>query len=257
MAVNKKYFRNSEAKIEYTETGSGRPVLFLHGGGIRAKTYNKFLGLLSQKYQVIAPDLPCFGGSSVPTRIWSLKDYAFFFDDFIKHLKERQDIKRIAVVGHSWGGGVALNLAVVNPNITSLIVVNAAGVKPDYCRFKFFYYIGFKRTFITFFKYRALFLTLRIIKDFFINIFKRIFKLRLIYKIINSCIYHDYEGFDQISANTLILWGEKDELFFKESARTLGRQIPDSQLVFLEGNHDWCLKHYNMFLKQIDNFIGP
>jgi pimeloyl-ACP methyl ester carboxylesterase len=255
MNIHKEFYQNSEARIRYTESGSGKPMLFLHGGGIRAKTYKRFLKLLSLKYHVIAPDLPCFGNSSVPTKIWSLRDYARFFDGFIKHMEVSQNISEIAVIGHSWGAGVALNLAVINQNISHLIVVNPAGVKPKYSLLKFYYYFALKRLFFTLLKYRALCLTFCMMKDFLINVSKKIFKSYTILKIVKNCIYKDYKGFDQISAKTLILWGEKDELFFKDSAELLHKLISDSQLVFLEGNHDWCLINPEEFFHQTDNFI--
>ncbi|MBD3329290.1 hypothetical protein GF357_02240 [Candidatus Dojkabacteria bacterium] len=66
-------FETDNIQIKYTSMGKGKPLLFLHGGGVRALTYKKNLELLSQRYHVIAPDIPGFGKSSVPEELWNFE----------------------------------------------------------------------------------------------------------------------------------------------------------------------------------------
>jgi len=60
--------------------------LLLHGGGVCASTYTKNIELLAKKYQVIAPDIPCFGESSVPSEVWGFEEFANLFSHFIDDL---------------------------------------------------------------------------------------------------------------------------------------------------------------------------
>ena len=46
MQYEEKYFENEHGKLRYFQAGSGKAILFLHGGGVKAQTYKKFLDLL-------------------------------------------------------------------------------------------------------------------------------------------------------------------------------------------------------------------
>src|SRR3989338_3441985 len=113
MDFQEKIFQYNKISIKYFQKGAGQVILFLHGGGVRALTCLKILNPLSENYNVIAPDIPCFGESSVPDEIWGLEEYADFFDKFIDFL----GINDIIVIGHSLGGGIALNLATKNRSV--------------------------------------------------------------------------------------------------------------------------------------------
>jgi len=133
MDYKEKFFEVDGIRSNYITIGKGTPLLFLHGGGVSALTYKKNYELLSEKYQVIAPDIPCFGKSSVPNELWNLKDFANFFSKFVDSLR----FDKIILVGHSFGGGIALNLAPKNKKISKLILVDSAGLSPDYFPLKF------------------------------------------------------------------------------------------------------------------------
>jgi len=71
-------------ELIYYESGSGKSLLFLHGGRLRALTFKKTINELSKNYHVIVPDIPGYGGSSTPKEPWSFKNYAEFFISFIE-----------------------------------------------------------------------------------------------------------------------------------------------------------------------------
>ncbi len=111
--------------IEVLRWGSGTPLLFLHGAG-GLKGWAPFLEELSQKFDVIAPSHPGFGRSDTPDWLDNLPDLAFFYCDFLEQL----DLKDIHLVGHSMGGWLSAELAVMGTGrFQTLTVVSAAGLR--------------------------------------------------------------------------------------------------------------------------------
>ena len=126
----KKIFEKNGLKMVYYTAGQGRPVVFLHGGGGSALTYDNILLKLAQKYLVIAPDIPCFGDSDVPEAVWDLDDYGDYFKTFF----EKLDLDDVVVIGHSFGGGVSLAVANQNLRVSKMVLVDSIGYPPD-CSF--------------------------------------------------------------------------------------------------------------------------
>ena len=62
--------------LEYSRDKK-KTILFIHGFGVRARTYKATLKALAEKYHVIAPDVPGFGNSMLPE--WRTKDYIEYF----------------------------------------------------------------------------------------------------------------------------------------------------------------------------------
>jgi pimeloyl-ACP methyl ester carboxylesterase len=85
------------------ETGKGRPVLFLHGGGTEAATYTHLISELAKKFHVYAPDIPFFGKSGTPETALSFEDYGRLFTNML----EKLDLNNVIVLGYSFGGGIA------------------------------------------------------------------------------------------------------------------------------------------------------
>lgn len=95
-------------RLAYQDTGSGRPLLLLHGFGASTYTWRRLVPLLDDHYRVIAVDMKGFGQSDKPLdERYSLRDQAEVIATFIR----RMDLKRLTLIGHSFGGGVALLLA--------------------------------------------------------------------------------------------------------------------------------------------------
>lgn len=107
--------------------GDGDPLVFLHGWGLSPRAYTKpLLGLCAAGLQVIAPALPGFGGSAaLPLCSRGLDGYARALAELLEALPLRVPA---FVVGHSFGGGVALRLARQRPDLLrSLTLVNTIG----------------------------------------------------------------------------------------------------------------------------------
>ncbi|KKS89241.1 MAG: alpha/beta hydrolase [Microgenomates group bacterium GW2011_GWC1_43_11] len=75
-------------------------------------------------YSVYALDLPGFGGSSAPKTPFTISDYA----DIVSGFMEKMKIKKTILVGHSFGGRIAIKLASAKPELVSkLVLVDSAG----------------------------------------------------------------------------------------------------------------------------------
>tara|TARA_Y100000031_G_C8248815_1_gene399484 strand:+ start:3172 stop:4158 length:987 start_codon:yes stop_codon:yes gene_type:complete len=103
--------------------GDGPPVVALHGLASSAHWYDLVSPLLRHTYRVIAPDQR---GHGQTTQAPDGYDWASLSLDVIG-LMDSLDIERFAVLGHSWGGNVAINLAAKHPDRISALVMIDGG----------------------------------------------------------------------------------------------------------------------------------
>lgn len=114
-------------RIHFTVTGSGPPLLLLHGFAATGDYFASITPYLSDRYTLIAPDRPGFGFSDrAATADYSHEAQASLFLDFL----DRLGIERAAVIGHSMGAAVALRMAALRPERIPALVL-AAGPGRD------------------------------------------------------------------------------------------------------------------------------
>jgi pimeloyl-ACP methyl ester carboxylesterase len=95
-------------KLYYSEEGNGPPILLIHGFGASTYTWRHVAPELAQTHRVIAVDLKGFGQSEKPfDGRYSVFDQA----ELLAQLIVDKDLRNLTLVGHSFGGGVALLLA--------------------------------------------------------------------------------------------------------------------------------------------------
>jgi pimeloyl-ACP methyl ester carboxylesterase len=112
----------------YRIAGTGPAILLIHGIGDNSTTWSSVQSTLAQRFTVIAPDLLGHGKSDKPRADYSVAAYANGMRDLLSVL----DIERVTVVGHSLGGGVAMQFAYQFPQLVDrLILVGAGGVTKD------------------------------------------------------------------------------------------------------------------------------
>jgi pimeloyl-ACP methyl ester carboxylesterase len=120
-------------RLHYKETGSGDPVLLLHGLGASSYAWRYVTPELAKKHRVIALDLKGFGQSDKPKDDkYSLFDQAELVDKFI----QKHKLKNLTLVGHSFGGGIALALAVKDqkrrrPRLKKLVLIDSISYKQE------------------------------------------------------------------------------------------------------------------------------
>jgi len=90
----------------YYETGKGFPVVFIHGFCESSSIWKSLSDTLSDKFNIICPDLPGFGHSQLPTNDFSLQDIG---DHLVSWLKKK-GIRQCIVIGHSLGGYITLEI---------------------------------------------------------------------------------------------------------------------------------------------------
>jgi pimeloyl-ACP methyl ester carboxylesterase len=107
----------------YVKTGSGPALLLLHGLGCDHTTWEPVINGLATRFTVIAPDLLGHGQSAKPRADYSVGGYANGMRDLLTVL----NIDKVTVVGHSLGGGVAMQFAYQFPERTERMVLVAPG----------------------------------------------------------------------------------------------------------------------------------
>jgi pimeloyl-ACP methyl ester carboxylesterase len=111
----------------YGVIGHGLPVLFLHGWALGHHSYRSVVGrIAAQGCQVHAPALPGSSGTAdLPSREVNLEGYARWAHRFLDAVHVHEPV---VVMGHSFGGGVAIRLAYDYPDVVrSLVLVNSIG----------------------------------------------------------------------------------------------------------------------------------
>ncbi len=114
--------------IAYTIAGSGEPLLLVHGLGGSRHTWRHVVDALAVTHTVIAPDLPGHGDSGPPAGDYSLGAHASALRDLLVALGH----PAATVMGHSLGGGVAMQFAYQFPDrISRLVLVSSGGLGPE------------------------------------------------------------------------------------------------------------------------------
>ena len=103
--------------------GEGPPLLLIHGIGDSSRTWEEVIPTLARQHLVIAPDLLGHGQSAKPRADYSVAAYANGMRDLLSAL----EIDRVTLVGHSLGGGVAMQFAYQFPERTERMVLVATG----------------------------------------------------------------------------------------------------------------------------------
>lgn len=113
-------FKNTQ--ISYTETGTGKPIIFLHGFLENKTMWIDFLPVLSKNNQIITVDLLGHGHSDCLGYIHTMETQAEMIFALMNELK----IKKASFVGHSMGGYIALAFTEMYPKmITRLVLLNS------------------------------------------------------------------------------------------------------------------------------------
>jgi len=232
-------------------------ILILHGWGSCAKNWSQVKELLeNQGCKGYVPDLPGFGKNPPPEKAWSIGDYV----EWVREFCEKQGLSQVFLVGHSFGGRIAVKFTIKYPEeLRKLILCAPSGITPR------------RKTKIFLFSILA-------------KIGNAIFSLPLLKKIqplVRKVIYfiireHDYylapgimketlkkvvkedlkPYLDQIKTSTLIIWGEKDTWLPVSDAYILKKEIKNSTLEIIPNvDHGINLEAPEILAEKILNFL--
>jgi pimeloyl-ACP methyl ester carboxylesterase len=117
-------------RVAYRDEGdpAAEPLLLIHGVAGSSLAWEPLIGQLSARYRVIAPDLLGHGASDKPRTDYSLGAFAVLLRDLLEML----DVPSATLVGHSLGGGVALQLVYQHrQHCRRLVLINSGGLGTD------------------------------------------------------------------------------------------------------------------------------
>ena len=112
----------NDARIFYKLSGNGTPIILIHGFTFDSRCWDYQIPALGKKYQVICYDLRGFGQSSLP-----VLDQPYSHTQDLISLMDYLGIDKAVLLGHSYGGRIALECVLINPErVIGLILPEAA-----------------------------------------------------------------------------------------------------------------------------------
>ena len=112
-SVDESIHRRKLGPTSYLETGSGRPILLVHGLHATASYWTGVAEALGQRFRVIAPDLLGFGESDSPSADGYMEEQAHA----LFHLLRGLQVDRLHVGAHDFGGPVVMTLMRLHPGL--------------------------------------------------------------------------------------------------------------------------------------------
>ena len=238
----------NDVTVNYKIYGNknGKSVVFLHGWGQNIEMMEPLSDGFKESYNLVILDLPGFGKSSEPTYPWTVYDYV----DFLHTFFNRYNIKKPIMVGHSFGGKLALLYA--SKYEVDKLVVLASPFKKEITKLS---------------------LKTKILKQLKkINIFgqlenyvkKHVGSLdyrnaspimrQVLTQHVNTDITADIKN---INCPTLIIWGTNDEAVPYQRAHELENLIVDAGVVTYEGcTHYAYLERLNQTINVLKIFFN-
>lgn len=110
-------------RIAFRRAGSGPPILLIHGITNSCLSWEPAMDLLAREHDVIAPDLPGHGESDRQRGDHSLGAHACMMRDLLHVL----EVDRATVVGHSLGGGIAMQFSYQFPEMVERLGLVSSG----------------------------------------------------------------------------------------------------------------------------------
>ena len=110
-------------RVTYRTAGRGPVLLLLHGVTNSSQTWARAAPLLSERFTLIAPDLLGHGKSATPRGDYSLGAHASGVRDLLTALGH----EHVTVIGHSFGGGIAMQFAYQFPERCERLVLVSSG----------------------------------------------------------------------------------------------------------------------------------
>jgi pimeloyl-ACP methyl ester carboxylesterase len=245
-----------DIEVSYDCDGKGDTVVLMHGWGGSILSFKPVFDYLSKNFRVYSFDFPGFGKSGVMQEAWGIEDYGNFIVRFFK----KMNIDKTHIIGHSFGGRIAIWVAANFPEVVNkLVLVNSAGIRP-------------KRTLKYYIKVAIAKAGKRVL---LLSIFGGYGKkvLDYLYSLIGSKDYQQQAGamrttlvkvvnedlrplLSKITAPTLVVWGEEDKDVPLSLARIMEKEIKDAGLIVFKGaGHFSYLDRFSDFCVIVSNFF--
>ncbi len=241
-------------KTNYHISGTGKDLLLLHGWSVDSSTMLPMQKHFAQHSRVTVLDLPGFGQTERPDSAWDIYQYA----DFVREFCEEMGLNNPVLLGHSFGGRIAIILGAQGLG-RKIVLSDAAGVLPKrppsyYARV--YSYKAAKKVMnlpvLNKHKEQALDLWRKnnpssdyakadgIMREIFV-------------KVVNEDLQ---PLLSQIKAATLLIWGDQDTATPLADGQLMEKLIPDAGLVvFEQAGHYPFLDQPQRFYTIVDYFL--
>lgn len=232
-------------------------LIILPGWGGSKKTWSGFSDKASAFFDVFVLDLPCFGDEACPTAVWGVDEYAKFVEKKLEQFSDRE----VVLLGHSFGGQIAVHLVAEHKNICEKLILSGAAVYR-------------KKHTLKSMVFKLIAVTGNVIFSMPI-LWKVKTKARsILYKAADSPDYLQTSGIQRdifkkviredvscelqnISAKTLVVWGENDSYTPLAHGKKIAEQIPNSFLKIIKGGtHGLHLNTSDELLLAIREFVS-
>ena len=230
--------------INYIQYGEGRDILLLHGWGQNIEMMKPLGDNFANKFRITILDFPGFGLSEEPHNPWTIDDYSLLLENFVKQV----GIKRPIVIGHSFGGRVAIRFSARNP-IEKLVLFGSPCIRIQ----------------------EELSLKVKILKKLktlpgmnaigeymkqFIG--SRDYKAAspIMRQTLVEVVNEDLSKYArEIEEPTLLIWGEYDEEAPVSDAKELEKIMLDAALIILPGTHYAYLENLPKVVTILNSFF--
>ena len=230
--------------VNYIQYGEGKDILLLHGWGQNIEMM-KFIGdAFCDRFRITILDFPGFGESEEPSSPWSILDYSLLLESLVKELK----LKKPIVMGHSFGGRVAIKYSSNHP-IEKLVLFGSPCVRLQ----------------------KKLPLSVKILKKLKTlpglgtigekmkkYIGSRDYKAAspIMRQTLVQVVNEDLSEFaKKIEEPTILIWGDHDDEAPLEEAKILEGLMYDAALIVLPGTHYAYIENLSQVIAILNNFI--
>ena len=236
-------------KINYEVTGSGKPVVLLHGWLANLETMKPLAKALESKFKVYNIDILGFGKSQLPDEPLNTDG----FGDFLKSLLKELKIENPILIGHSNGGRTIINAVgrgIVEPK--KIVLIDSAGIKPKRSMKYYIKVYTFKacKNILKILpkNEKANEIREKVLNKFGSSDYKN--SPEVLRKTMSNIVNEDQRQYlPNIKVPTLLMWGEQDTETPIEDAKIMERLIPDAGLVCYKNSG-----HYS-YLENLNNCI--
>ncbi len=234
----------NNVNVNYIQYGEGKDVLLLHGWGQNIQMMKPIGDNLCSNHRITIIDFPGFGESDEPSTPWTIDDYSLLIENLVKALNIRKPI----VMGHSFGGRVAIRFSANNP-IEKLVLFGSPCIREN----------------------KKLPLSTRILKklktlpgmdklgeEMKKYIGSRDYKAAspIMRQTLVNVINEDLSSYARkIEEPTLLIWGEADTEAPVDDARELEKIMIDAALIILPGTHYAYLENLGQVINILNSFL--
>lgn len=219
----------------YVESGSGVPLILLHGNGENNEYFVNQIEYFSKAYRVIALDTRGHGKTKRGEAEFSIAQFA----DDLKLFLDRLSIDRAIILGFSDGGNIALLFALKYPEYVEKLILNAANLYPT----------GQKNT-----MFMAVWIGYEIYRILALLNFKYEAKKEL-FSLMTHHPHVDPKELSRLLMPVLVIAGTND-VIKKKHTQLIYNSLPKGKLVILEGDHFIANKKWKQFNEAIEQFLG-